>query len=70
MRAVLSQVENGKEKLIACAPKKFAQSQRQYCIATQELLALLLLILSINYWEENGLFGQIKLEEPYHQQYW
>ena len=38
--AVLSQVQNGKEKVIAYASKRLTQSQRQYCITRKELLAV------------------------------
>lgn len=40
MGAVLSQIQDGKEKVIAYASKKFSQSQRQYCITRKELLAV------------------------------
>ena len=40
MGSVLSQVQNGQEKVIAYASKKFSQSQRQYCITRKELLAV------------------------------
>ena len=40
MGGVLSQIQNGQEKVIAYASKKFSQSQRQYCITRKELLAV------------------------------
>ena len=40
MGSVLSQIQNGEEKVIAYASKKFSQSQRQYCITRKELLAV------------------------------
>lgn len=38
--AVLSQVQEGKEKVIAYASHKLSQSERQYCITRKELLAV------------------------------
>lgn len=38
--AVLSQIQNGKEKVIAYGSKKLSQSQRQYCITRKELFAV------------------------------
>ena len=38
--AVLSQLQNGEERVIAYASKKFSQSQRQYCITRKELYAV------------------------------
>ena len=38
--AVLSQIQNGEEKVIAYASKKMTQSQRQYCITRKELYAV------------------------------
>ena len=40
MGAVLSQIQDGKEKVIAYASKRLTQSQRQYCITRKELLAV------------------------------
>ena len=40
MGSVLSQIQNGEEKVIAYGSKKFTQSQRQYCITRKELLAV------------------------------
>lgn len=40
MGSVLSQIQDGEEKVIAYASKKFTQSQRQYCITRKELLAV------------------------------
>ena len=40
MGSVLSQIQDGQEKVIAYASKKFSQSQRQYCITRKELLAV------------------------------
>ena len=38
--SVLSQIQNGKEKVIAYASKKLSQAERQYCITRKELLAV------------------------------
>ena len=38
--AVLSQVQNGKEKVIAYASKTLSESQRKYCTTYRELLAV------------------------------
>lgn len=40
MGSVLSQIQDGQEKVIAYASKKFSQSERQYCITRKELLAV------------------------------
>ena len=40
MGSVLSQVQEGQERVIAYGSKKFSQSQRQYCITRKELLAV------------------------------
>ena len=40
MGSVLSQIQDGQEKVIAYASNKFSQSQRQYCITRKELLAV------------------------------
>ena len=40
MGSVLSQIQNGKERVIAYGSKKFSQSERQYCITRKELLAV------------------------------
>jgi hypothetical protein len=38
--AVLSQVQNGQEKVIAYASRRLSQSERNYCITRRELLAV------------------------------
>ena len=38
--SVLSQKQNGKERVIAYASKKLSQAERQYCITRKELLAV------------------------------
>ena len=38
--SVLSQIQNGKETVIAYASKKLSQAERQYCITRKELLAV------------------------------
>jgi transposase InsO family protein len=38
--AVLSQLQNGQEKVIAYASKRMTQSQRQYCITRKELFSV------------------------------
>ena len=40
MGSVLSQIQDGQEKVIAYASKKFSQSERQYCITRKELLSV------------------------------
>lgn len=38
--AVLSQVQNGREKVISCSSRALNKSERNYCITDKELLAL------------------------------
>ena len=42
--AVLSQVQNGKEKVISYASKTLSPSQRKYCVTYRELLAVVLFV--------------------------
>jgi hypothetical protein len=40
MGAVLSQIQNGEEKVVCYASKTFSESQRKYCTTKRELLAV------------------------------
>ena len=44
MGGVLSQIQNGEEKVIAYASKSFSKSQRRYCTTKRELLAVVYLV--------------------------
>ena len=40
MGAVLSQIQNGEERVISYASKVFNRSQRNYCVTDRELLSV------------------------------
>ena len=42
--AVLSQVQNGEERVIACASRTYNKSERNYCTTKKELLAVVYFI--------------------------
>ena len=54
MGAVLSQLQNGEEKVISYFSKCLSGSERQYCTTRKELLAVVLAVKHFNHY----LFGQ------------
>ena len=52
--AVLSQLQNGQEKVISYFSKCLSRSERQYCTTRKELLAV---VLAVKHFQHN-LFGQ------------
>lgn len=54
MGAVLSQVQNGEEKVVAYASKKFSNSQIKYCVTRKELLSVYTFVKQFHHY----LFGR------------
>jgi hypothetical protein len=50
MGAVLSQIQDGKEKVIAYYSKAFSRSERKYCVTRRELLAVVASIKHIHHY--------------------
>ena len=48
--AVLSQIQDGKERVIAYASKAMTKTQRKYCITRKELLAIYTFVLKYKYY--------------------
>jgi hypothetical protein len=48
--AVLSQVQNGKEMLIACGSRCLSKAERNYCVTRRELLAVVHFMLYFKYY--------------------
>jgi predicted SnoaL-like aldol condensation-catalyzing enzyme len=47
MGAVLSQIQDGKEKVIAYYSKAFSRTERKYCVTRRELLVSQLIYVEV-----------------------